>query len=215
MECFPLSLQSVVAIGLEIQWVFWLTVAHTLLNSAVRSNCTYLFFYCMLIYCCISARHCWSVWHCLVLTAGTLIGVWKFPFLLTLTGTAVTLSGAVPTHATKAFGMSGGVVVGWSYHDVVANSHEHELVVRCWRGLEATAARLGGECQKWEMSVIRIMQHTAYKHDTCYSTSLCLPTIRDLCQQRWRDHLTFHHLVVYPCIVLTTNIVANSAQPGY
>ena len=33
-----------------------------------------------------------NVWHRLGRTAGTLIGVWKFPFLLT--GTAVTLSGA-------------------------------------------------------------------------------------------------------------------------
>ena len=54
------------------------------------------------------------------------------------------------------------MVVGWRCHDVAANSHEHELsppvclyqlpfverVVRCWRGLEATGARLGRECQK-------------------------------------------------------------------
>ena len=48
--------------------------------------------------------------------------------------------------------MSGEMVVGWRCHDVAANSHEHklsppvclqqlsfvELVVLCWRGLEAT-----------------------------------------------------------------------------
>ena len=31
----------------------------------------------------------------------------------------------VPTHATKAFGMSCRVVMGWRYDDVEANSHEH------------------------------------------------------------------------------------------
>jgi len=58
--------------------------------------------------------------------------------------------------------MAGVVVVGWRYRGVVANSHEHwllptvclwqlsfvELVVRCWQGLVATEAELGGECQK-------------------------------------------------------------------
>jgi len=58
--------------------------------------------------------------------------------------------------------MAGVVVVGWRYHGVVANCHEYwplppvyllqlsfvELVVRCWLGLAATEAGLGGECQK-------------------------------------------------------------------
>jgi len=57
----------------------------------------------------------------------------------------------VPAHATKAFCIAGVVVVGWRYHGVVANSHQHwlsppvylwqlsfaELVVRCWLGLVA------------------------------------------------------------------------------
>jgi len=57
--------------------------------------------------------------------------------------------------------MAGIVVVGWRYHGVVASSHEHwlsppvylwqlsfvELVVRCWLGLVAMEAGLGGECQ--------------------------------------------------------------------
>ena len=72
----------------------------------------------------------------------------------------------VPTHATKAFWMAGIVVVGWRYRGVVANSHRHwlspprclcqlyfvELVVRCWQGLVATEAELGGDCQKWDTS---------------------------------------------------------------
>jgi len=34
----------------------------------------------------------------------------------------------VPTHATKAFWMAGVVVVGWRYHGVVANFHQHWLL---------------------------------------------------------------------------------------
>jgi len=54
--------------------------------------------------------------------------------------------------------MTGVIVVGWRYHDVVANSHEHrlsppvylwqlsfvDLVVQCWQELVATEAELGG-----------------------------------------------------------------------
>ena len=72
----------------------------------------------------------------------------------------------VPTYTTKVFWMTGIVMVGRRYRDVVANSSEHwlsppvclwqlsfvELVVWYWQGLVTTEAELGRECQKWGAS---------------------------------------------------------------